>query len=233
VQRTSRSTLRRRKERGRYDRSAIDSILDEGLVCHVGFTDSGSLYVIPMTYARIGDLLYLHGAAGNHLLRSLAEGGQACVEVTLLDGLVLARSAFHHSMNYRSVILFGSPQRVTDPEEMRRAASALLEHMAPGRSADARPPNDIELSTTLMVRFHISEGSAKVRSGPPLDDDEDLDQMSPERLRELKQEVLLRIEEIGSRDASVEPERADEIKELDDLLNEIEERLSGPETAAS
>ena len=174
MQRTSRSTLRRRKERGRYDRSAIDSILDEGLVCHVGFTDSGSLYVIPMTYARIGDLLYLHGAAGNHLLRSLAEGGQACVEVTLLDGLVLARSAFHHSMNYRSVILFGSPQRVTDPEEMRRAASALLEHMAPGRSADARPPNDIELSTTLMVRFHISEGSAKVRSGPPLDDDEDL-----------------------------------------------------------
>ena len=171
---TDRATLRRHRERGDYDRALAYAILDEALLCHVGFNTGGSPFVTPMTYARIGDTLYLHGAAGNRMLRALVDGAPACVTVTLLDGLVLARSAFHHSMNYRSVMLFGVPERVEDPDEKRAAVTALLEHMVPGRSGDARGPTDTELTTTLFLRFAIDEGSAKVRTGPPLDDEEDM-----------------------------------------------------------
>jgi hypothetical protein len=173
--RTLRTSLRRKKERGSHDRALADAVLDEGLVCHVGFEVAGSPYVVPMTYARIDDVLYLHGASGNRMLRHLADGAELCVTVTLLDALVLARSAFHHSMNYRSVMLFGTGVAVKDNDEKRRASLALLEHLAAGRSSDARPPTDEELRTTLIVRLAIEEGSVKVRTGGPIDDDEDLD----------------------------------------------------------
>lgn len=175
LQPTDRTTLRRKRERGRQDRRTIDHVLDEGLLCHVGFHDGGSTFVVPMAYARDGDVLYLHGAAANRTLRALAAGAEACVVVTLLDGLVLARSAFHHSMNYRCVMLFGRGTRVEDEAEQRRASARLLEHMAPGRSADARAPTPVELKSTLILRFPIVEASAKVRTGPPVDDEEDMD----------------------------------------------------------
>ena len=171
---TPRTALRRKRERGHAERAVIDAILDEGLVGHVGFSAAGSPFVVPMAYARAGDVLYLHGAVANRTLRALAEGTPACVTVTLLDGLVLARSAFHHSMNYRSVMLFAAPTRVDDPDEQRAAVAALLDHMAPGRSADARAPTPAELRATLIVRFPITEGSAKVRTGGPVEEPEDL-----------------------------------------------------------
>jgi nitroimidazol reductase NimA-like FMN-containing flavoprotein (pyridoxamine 5'-phosphate oxidase superfamily) len=171
---TDRTTLRRKKERGSHDRDLVHAILDEGLLCHVGFTVKGSIFVMPMAYARIGETLYLHGATGNRMLRQLAEGADVCVTVTLLDALVLARSAFHHSMNYRSIMLFGKTSRVGDDDEKRMASDALLEHMVPGRSAEARPPSAEELRSVLVVRVPIEEGSAKVRSGGPIDEPEDL-----------------------------------------------------------
>jgi nitroimidazol reductase NimA-like FMN-containing flavoprotein (pyridoxamine 5'-phosphate oxidase superfamily) len=172
---TSRTTLRRKKERGRYDVATIHAILDEGLVCHVGFAVDGQPCVIPTAYARLGDHLYVHGATGNHALRVLADGAPACVTITLVDGLVLARSTFHHSINYRSVVLFGTGQRVDDPTEKAAVMDALVEHLVPGRTADARAATDEELRATLVVRLPIDEASAKVRRGDPIDDDEDLD----------------------------------------------------------
>jgi nitroimidazol reductase NimA-like FMN-containing flavoprotein (pyridoxamine 5'-phosphate oxidase superfamily) len=166
--------LRRKKERGTYDKAVVDAILDEGLLCHVGFWADGSTFVMPMAYARIGETLYLHGATGNRMLRSLADDAEVCVTVTLLDALVLARSAFHHSMNYRSVMLFGVATRVDDDDEKRRATIALLDHVAPGRSADVRPPSLEELRAVLMIRVPISEGSAKVRTGGPIDEADDM-----------------------------------------------------------
>ena len=160
---------------GGYERAAVNAVLDEAVVCHVGFVAAHGPVVLPMTYVRIDDDLYLHGAAGNDMLRHLAGDADVCVTVTLLDGLVFARSAFHHSMNYRCVVLFGRPVRVTDPDEMRRASAGLVDHLAPGRSADARPPTPDELRATLMLRLRIDEGSAKVRTGGPIDDAEDLD----------------------------------------------------------
>jgi len=171
---TDRTTLRRKKERGSYDRDLVNAILDEGLLCHVGFSVDGSTFVLPMAYARIGDALYLHGAAGNRMLRHMAQGAEACVTVTLVDGVVLARSAFHHSMNYRSVVLLGTTERVVDDDEKQRASMALLEHIVPGRSSGARPPSADELRAVLMVRMAIAEGSAKVRTGPPKDAADDL-----------------------------------------------------------
>jgi nitroimidazol reductase NimA-like FMN-containing flavoprotein (pyridoxamine 5'-phosphate oxidase superfamily) len=171
---TTRTTLRRKKERGHPDLETVHGILAEGLICHVGFTDGGTTYVIPMAYAPVGDVLYLHGATANRTLRALAAGAEACVTVTLVDGLVLARSAFHHSMNYRSVMLLGTPVRVEDPAEQLLAARALLDHMAPGRGDDAREPNPSELRRTLILRFPVDEGSAKVRTGGPIDDEEDM-----------------------------------------------------------
>ena len=171
----ARTTLRRKRERGAYDRGLINAVLDEALVAHVGFVADHGPVVLPMTYVRIDDDLYLHGAAGNDMLRHLTGGAGVCVTVTLLDGLVLARSAFHHSMNYRCVVLFGRPERVTDLDEMQRASAGLVDHIAPGRSADARRPTPAELRATLMIRIPIDEGSAKVRTGGPIDDGEDLD----------------------------------------------------------
>jgi nitroimidazol reductase NimA-like FMN-containing flavoprotein (pyridoxamine 5'-phosphate oxidase superfamily)/DNA-binding HxlR family transcriptional regulator len=172
---TPRGTLRRKRERGSYERALINSILDEALVCHVGFHAHHGPVVLPMTYARIGDDLFLHGAGGNDMLRHLAGGTDLCITVTLLDGLVFARSAFHHSMNYRCVVLFGRAERVTDPAEMVAASACLLDHLAPGRSLEARLPTAAELRSTLMVRIPISEGSAKVRTGGPIEDPDDLD----------------------------------------------------------
>jgi len=171
---TPRTTLRRKRERGTAERGVIDAILDEGYLCHVAFVDDGTPYAVPMAYARSGDLLYLHGASGNRTLRALAGGAAACVTVTLLDGLVLARSAFHHSMNYRSVMLLGSAARVRGAAGERAAVAALLDHMAPGRSTDARPPTDAERRATLILRFPIEEGSAKVRTGGPIEEPDDL-----------------------------------------------------------
>lgn len=171
---SARSTVHRKKERGSHDRAVIDAILDEGVVCHVGFPDAGSTMVVPTTYARVGDQLYLHGAAANRMLRVLASGAEVCVAVTLLDGLVLARSAFHHAVNYRSVVLFGQGRPVTDPAGKRRALTAIVDHLAPGRSADARPPTDAELRATAVVCFPIVDGSAKIRSGGPVEEPEDL-----------------------------------------------------------
>jgi nitroimidazol reductase NimA-like FMN-containing flavoprotein (pyridoxamine 5'-phosphate oxidase superfamily) len=167
--------VKRHAERGRYERARIHAILDEGFVCHVGFTDARGPVVIPTGYAREGDNLYLHGAAANAALAALRTGSPVCVTVTLVDGLVLARSAFHHSMNYRSVVVYGVAPEVSDDEEKRRALEAIVEHIVPGRGADARPPNDVELRRTRVVRVPIDEASAKVRTGGPIDDPEDLE----------------------------------------------------------
>ena len=164
--------LRRHSERGRYDRNTVEAILDEALICHLGFVSDGRPWVLPTIHARVGDQLYLHGAVGNNALRSLAGGAPACVTVSLLDGLVLARSAFSHSMNYRSVVITGTPTLVEDPEEKRLAFEALVEHVVPGRTADARAANDSELRKTAVLRIPITEASAKVRTGPPIDTDE-------------------------------------------------------------
>ena len=175
VEPTDRTKVRRLADRGRYDWATIHSILDEGLVCHVGFAIDGRPWVMPTTYARVGDRLYVHGAAANFALKTLASGVDACVTVTLLDGLVLARSAFHHSMNYRSVMLFGRAERVADPQEQHDAMVALVEHLVPGRRHDTRLPSPEELRKTLILRMGIEECSAKVRTGGPLDDEEDMD----------------------------------------------------------
>jgi uncharacterized protein len=169
-----RSTLHRKRERGSYERVIIDAILDEGLVCHVGFNESGSVFVVPTTYARVGQVLYLHGASGNRMLKTLTSGGEACVTVTLLDALVFARSAFHHSMNYRTVMLFGSAEPVDDEAEKRLAVLAIIDHTAQGRSADVREPSSSELRSTRVVRFPITEGSAKIRTGGPIEEPEDV-----------------------------------------------------------
>lgn len=172
---TERTGLRRLRERGTYDRGVVDAVLDEALLCHVGVLDGPTPVVTPMTYARVGDQLYLHGAPANRTLQLLASGQPACITVTILDALVLARSAFHHSMNFRCVMLYGEGATVEDPDEKLAASAALLEHLAHGRSDDARLPTPSELRATLVVRFPIDEGSAKVRTGGPKDDEEDLD----------------------------------------------------------
>lgn len=170
---TDRSRVRRMPDRARFDRETVDAILDESYLAHVGFVVDGEPRVLSMTYGRDGDVLYLHGATGNAMLRASA-GAEVCVTVTLLDGLVLARSAFHHSMNYRSVVLLGTATKVVDAAEKARAFDAIVEHVVPGRSALARPANDSELQATLVLRLPIEEGSAKVRAGGPIDEDADL-----------------------------------------------------------
>jgi len=171
---TDRTKVRRLAGRGRYERDLAHEILDEAYIAHVGFVVDGKPRVLPMTYGRDGDVLYLHGAVGNAMLRASA-GAEVCVTVTLLDGLVLARSAFHHSMNYRSVVLLGTATKVEEPNEKRHAFDVIVDHVLPGRSEVARPANDSEVRTTLVLRLPIDEGSAKVRTGPPKDDPEDMD----------------------------------------------------------
>ena len=174
IQMTPRSRVRRLPQRGSYDRTVIDAILDEGIVAHVGFVHEGSVFVIPMGYARDGDRLLLHGSSASRLMRLLAEGTEAAVTVTLLDALVLARSYFHHSMNYRSVVVLGRTSEVAEETKKRRALDVLLSRLVPGRHGDARPTNDIELKATLVASIPIEEATAKLRTGPPADDGEDL-----------------------------------------------------------
>jgi len=169
-----RNELKRLPERGRYDRSTVYGILDEGLMAHVGFAAEGQPFVLPMAYVRIDDAIYLHGSPANQMLRRLAKGAPACATVTLLDGLVLARSAFHHSMNFRSAVIFGTARAVEDLEDRRHILERLVESIIPGRAADARPPTRRELQFTEVLALPIEEASAKVRSGPPNDDAEDL-----------------------------------------------------------
>jgi uncharacterized protein len=171
---SQRAQVRRLPERGAYDRQTIDVILDEGLVCHVGLAIEGQPFVIPMNFGRDGDRLLLHGSAASRLMRGLAAGSPACFTVTLLDGLVLARSAFHHSMNFRSVVLFGKATPVEDPPGKIAALRIISEHLLPGRWDEVRPPNARELAATTVVEVSIEEASAKIRTGPPRDDPEDL-----------------------------------------------------------
>jgi nitroimidazol reductase NimA-like FMN-containing flavoprotein (pyridoxamine 5'-phosphate oxidase superfamily) len=171
---TERTKVRRQPKRANYDRALVDAILDEALTCHVGFAIRGRPWVVPTIHARIDDRLYLHGAVSNHMLRALAGGIEACVTVTLIDGLVLARSAFHHSMNYRSVMVFGKATLVADGPEKLAAFDALVEHVVPGRTADARPPSDDEIRKTSVLVLPIDEASAKVRTGGPIDEPDDI-----------------------------------------------------------
>jgi len=173
ISQTPRTTLKRLPQRGSYNRQLINQILDEAFVCHVGFIVDGQPLVIPTGYARAGDNLLIHGSQASRMLRHLSEGIDVCLTVTLIDGLVLARSAFHHSMNYRSVVVFGRATTIEDPVKKTAALFALSEHMIPSRWADVRKPNQRELEQTTVLSLPITEASAKVRTGPPLDDDED------------------------------------------------------------
>jgi len=171
---SDRTTLKRKPERGSYDRDIVYSILDEALLCHVGFLRDQTPFVIPMAYARVGDVLYLHGSHASRVADIARNGQEICVTVTLLDGLVLARSALHHSMNYRSVMIVGPCSLVKENEEKLLAMKSLVEHILPGRIDDCRPPDESEIRRTAIVSLPINEASAKIRSGPPDDAEADL-----------------------------------------------------------
>ena len=175
--RTERTTLRRLPERGRHDAATIDAVLDEALVCHLGLVDpAGRPFVVPTIHARDGDHLLVHGSPASRALRTAGGGAiDVCVTVTLLDGLVLARSAFHHSLNYRSVVVYGRATRVEDLTEKAAALATIVEHVVGGRGPDCRPPSERELRGTLVLRVPLREASAKVRTGGPKDDDDDMD----------------------------------------------------------
>ncbi|HKS40668.1 MAG TPA: pyridoxamine 5'-phosphate oxidase family protein [Blastocatellia bacterium] len=170
---TERTTLKRLPTRAEYDRAPVYEILDEAFICHVGFVVDGQPFVIPTGYARMGDCLYIHGSAASRMLRALGQGIEVCVTVTLLDGLVLARSAFHHSVNYRSVVVFGRATVVEEAEEKMEALRAFTEHVVPGRWAEVRWPNESEMKATTVLALPLLEASAKIRTGPPIDDEED------------------------------------------------------------
>ena len=170
---TERTQVKRLPDRGKYDAETVHAILDAGFVCHVGFAVGEQPYVIPTNYGRVGDTLYLHGSSASRMLKTLTGGIPVCVTVTLVDGLVLARSAFHHSVNYRSVVILGKAALVDKPEEKMNALEAFTEHVMRGRWNDIRPPNDQELKATTVLSLALAEVSAKVRTGPPKDDAED------------------------------------------------------------
>jgi uncharacterized protein len=170
---TKRTALKRLPKRAFYERRTIYQILDKAFICHVGFVDSDHPVVIPTAYGRYGDILYLHGSAASRMLRALKSGIPICVTVTLLDGLVLARSAFHHSMNYRSVVVFGTASIVKSPNQKLSALRSISEHILPGRWSDVRKPNNVELRQTAVLRLPLTEASAKIRSGPPIDEEGD------------------------------------------------------------
>jgi len=170
---TERTRVRRLPKRGAYDRATIDAILDEGFVCHAGFVVDGQPFVIPTLYARDGDRILVHGSAASRMLTTLDQGVDVCLTVTLADGLVVARSAFHSSMNYRSVMLLGRARVVAEPAAKMDALRALVEHLIPGRWDDCRLPNETEMKATLVLEMPIDEASAKIRTGGPLDDEED------------------------------------------------------------
>lgn len=171
---TGRTKVRRHPERGHYDRATVEAILDEALFCHLGFAIDGQPYVIPTIHARVGDCVYVHGSSASRMLGTLAGGVPACVTATLLDGLVLARSGFNHSMNYRSVVVLGRAADVTDGAEKLAALEAIVEHVVPGRWADARRPTETEMRSTRVLRIPLDEASAKIRTGPPKDDAGDM-----------------------------------------------------------
>jgi uncharacterized protein len=173
-QRPSRIEVRRHPERGVYDRAAIDAILDEALICHVGFVHEEQPFVIPTIHARDGDTLYLHGSPASRMLRELGDGVDVCVTVTLLDGLVLARSVYNHSMNYRSAVVLGRARLLESGQEKLAALEVIVEHIVSGRWADARQPTEKELAGTLVLALPLDEASAKTRSGPPKDFEADL-----------------------------------------------------------
>src|SRR5271168_2384108 len=170
---TARTRVVREPQRAVYDREAVNQILDEAFLCHVGFVADGQPFVIPTSYGRDGDTLYIHGSAASRMLRNLDKGVPVCITVTLLDGLVLARYVFNHSMNYRSVVILGTATLVSDPQEKLAALRALSEHIIPQRWNDSRQPNEKELKATSVLCLPITEFSAKVRLGPPVDDEED------------------------------------------------------------
>jgi nitroimidazol reductase NimA-like FMN-containing flavoprotein (pyridoxamine 5'-phosphate oxidase superfamily) len=172
-QSTERTQVRRLPKRGNYDRETVYKILDEAMICHVGFVVDGQPYVIPTGYGRSGDTLYIHGASTSRMLNSAAEGIPVCVTVTLVDGLVLARSAFHHSMNYRSVVILGTARRVESDEEKLSALRIFTEHIVPGRWDEIRKPTPQEMKATVVLALPLEEVSAKIRTGPPIDDDAD------------------------------------------------------------
>jgi nitroimidazol reductase NimA-like FMN-containing flavoprotein (pyridoxamine 5'-phosphate oxidase superfamily) len=170
---TERTQVKRLPKRGVYDHAQVHAILDAGFFCHVGFVVDGQPFVIPTGYARSGGQLYLHGSAASRMLRALGQGAQLCVTVTLVDGLVLARSAFHHSMNYRSVVVLGQARLVTDAEEKTAALACFTNHIVPGRWDEVRQPTEQELKSTTVLAVALDEVSAKVRTGPPIDDEAD------------------------------------------------------------
>ena len=170
---TTRTSLKRLPKRGHFDRETIYAILDEAFFCHVGFVVEGQPYVIPTGFARAQDELLIHGSAASRMMRNLADGIDVCVTVTLVDGLVLARSAFNHSVNYRSVVILGRAEVVTEESEKNAALEAFTEHIIPGRWAEVRWPTKLELKATTVLRLPINEASAKIRTGDPVDDDED------------------------------------------------------------
>jgi len=170
---TERTQVKRLPKRGVYDREQVHAILDEGFICHVGFVADGQPYVIPTGYARAGEVLYIHGSAASRMLRALGQGAPLCVNVTLVDGLVLARSAFHHSMNYRSVVVLGQARLVTDDEEKMEALGHFTNHIVAGRWDQVRLPTEQELKSTTVLALPLDEVSAKVRTGGPIDDEED------------------------------------------------------------
>ncbi|MFN2614956.1 MAG: pyridoxamine 5'-phosphate oxidase family protein [Actinomycetota bacterium] len=171
--RTRRTEVTRKRERGRYDEQTVHAILDEAPICHVGFARDGTPFVLPTIHARIGSHLYLHGSTASGMLTTLKDGAAVCVTATIVDGLILARSAMHHSMNYRSVVVIGNATAVSDTGEKLRALRAVVEHVTPGRWDEVRAPSGKELASTLVLRVPIMEASAKIRTGPPIDDDED------------------------------------------------------------
>ncbi len=168
-----RSKINRVPSRGYYDKETINQIIDEALYCHVSFVHSNQPYIIPTIHARMNDRIVLHGAKGSRMLKHIAEGNEICIAITLMDGLVLARSVFHHSMNYRSVVLFGKGKLFENKVKKLEALKAITEHLIPGRWEDARKPNEKELKATTVVSIDIDEASAKIRTGPPIDDEED------------------------------------------------------------
>ena len=170
---TPRSRVKRLHERGRYDFDTAAAILDSGFLCHVGYVIDGKPYVTPTSYWREGDHVYWHGSSASRMLRTVAGGVDCCLTVSHIDGLVLARSAFHHSINYRSVVIFGKASAVSDPDEKMTALHALTDHIVPGRWRDVRTPNESEMRATMVLKLPLVEVSAKVRTGPPIDDEED------------------------------------------------------------
>ena len=170
---TGRTRVRRISDRGHYDQDTIYPIIDEAMICHVGFIQNNNPVVIPTIHARLGNTLYIHGSGASRMLKVITNQNNICVTISLIDGIVLARSAFHHSMNYRSVVIFGSGRKIDDPEEKLNALKAVSEHLIPERWDDVRQPNQKELDATTVIAISLEEASAKVRTGPPSDDEDD------------------------------------------------------------